>query len=84
MFGIAYIFARIAAIFADIAFVFAFIFYVFGIVFNIFAAVAAVFSAIAWLNRNRPLRPAVAELMRGLAAPPEPEENCRGAGSRGQ
>jgi Na+/proline symporter len=29
----------------------------------------AVFSAMAWLNRDRPLRPAVAELMRGLAAP---------------
>lgn len=38
----------------------------------------AVFSAIAWLNRNRPLRPAVAELMRGLAAPPGPEENYAG------
>jgi Na+/proline symporter len=36
----------------------------------------AVFSAIAWLNRNQPLRPAVAELMRGLAAPPGPEEHC--------
>lgn len=46
----------------------------------------AVFSAMAWFNRDRPLRPEVAELMRGLATPmgrKEDRPEVRGDGLQG-